>query len=165
MEVDEHGNFIVLGNYIESDVQILPDLARGSLVLVPRQDSWHRAVDRPRVPGIALRWFCLAGTVEVVTSSDVWDAATAKRYDDPSSPMFRSEVLTPTVDFLASLAGEGPVLEFAIGTGRVAVPLAARGIPVSGIELFEAMVGQLRTKVSPEQIPVVIGDMATWRPR
>lgn len=104
-----------------------------------------------------------AGTVEVVTSSDVWDAATAKRYDDPASPMFSPQVLGPTIDFLASLAGEGPVLEFAIGTGRVAVPLAERGIPVSGIELSEPMVDQLRTKATPEQIPVVIGDMATTR--
>lgn len=104
-----------------------------------------------------------AGTVEGVTSSDVWDAATAERYDDPSSPMFSPEVLGPTVGFLASLAGEGPVLEFAIGTGRVAVPLAERGIPVSGIELSQATVDQLRTKASPEEIPVVIGDMATTR--
>lgn len=116
-----------------------------------------------RLPRKALRCFGRTGTVEGVTSSDVWDAATARRYDEPSSPMFSPQVLGPTVDFLASLAGEGPVLEFAIGTGRVAVPLAERGIPVSGIELSEPMVDQLRTKATPEQIPVVIGDMATTR--
>ena len=104
-----------------------------------------------------------AGTVEGVTSSDLWDAATASRYDDPSSPMFSPEVLGPTVDLLASLAGEGRALEFAIGTGRVAVPLAERGIPVSGIELSAAMVERLRTKATAEEIPVVIGDMATTR--
>jgi SAM-dependent methyltransferase len=110
-----------------------------------------------------LRGLSTAGTVEGVTSSDLWDAATASRYDDPSSPMFSPEVLDPTVDLLASLAGEGPALEFAIGTGRVAVPLAERGIPVSGIELSAPMVDQLRTKAAPEEIPVVIGDMATTR--
>ena len=77
--------------------------------------------------------------------------------------MFSPEVLDPTVDLLASLAGEGPALEFAIGTGRVAVPLAERGIPVSGIELSQPMVDQLRTKAPPELIPVTIGDMATTR--
>lgn len=98
-----------------------------------------------------------------MTSSDLWDAATASGYDDLSSPMFSPDVLGPTVDFLASLAGEGPVLELAIGTGRVAVPLAERGIPVSGIELSAPMVDRLRTKATPEEIPVVIGDMATTR--
>lgn len=105
----------------------------------------------------------MPGTVQGVTSSDLWDAATASRYDDPSSPTFSPEVLDPTVDLLASLAGEGPALEFAIGTGRVAVPLAERGIPVSGIELSEPMIDQLRTKAPAELIPVVIGDMATTR--
>jgi SAM-dependent methyltransferase len=69
----------------------------------------------------------------------------------------------PTVDLLASLAGEGPALEFAIGTGRVAVPLAERGIRVSGIKLTTPMVDELRTKATPELTPAVIGDMATTR--
>jgi SAM-dependent methyltransferase len=63
--------------------------------------------------------------------------------------------------FLARLAGAGPALELAIGTGRVAIPLARRGIPVSGIELSEPMVDQLRHKASAEELPVVVGDMAT----
>jgi SAM-dependent methyltransferase len=113
--------------------------------------------------GNALRFSSVAGTVNDVTSSDLWDAAMASRYDDPTSPMFSHQVLGPTVDFLASVAGDGPVLEFAIGTGRVAVPLAERGISVSGIELSTPMVHQLRRKAPPEQIPVVIGDMATTR--
>jgi SAM-dependent methyltransferase len=55
------------------------------------------------------------------------------------------EVLDPTVDFLAQRASRGPALEFAIGTGRVALPLAARGVPVAGIDLSEPMVAELRT--------------------
>ena len=75
--------------------------------------------------------------------------------------MFAPEVLDPTVDFLADLAGAGPALELAIGTGRVGVPLAARGIPVTGIELSAPMVAQLRRKVDEATLPVTIGDMAT----
>jgi SAM-dependent methyltransferase len=97
-----------------------------------------------------------------MTSSDLWDRESAERYDDLSSEMFSPGVLGPTVDFLARLAGSGPALEFAIGTGRVAVPLAARGVPVTGIELSEPMAEQLRRKTSGGPlIPVTIGDMAT----
>ncbi|MEV4462889.1 class I SAM-dependent methyltransferase [Micromonospora echinofusca] len=92
---------------------------------------------------------------------DVWDDDTARRYDTPGTGMFAPEVLGPTVDRLAELADGGAVLEFAVGTGRVAVPLAARGVPVSGIELSHPMVEQLRTKVDEATIPVVVGDMAT----
>lgn len=96
-----------------------------------------------------------------MTSSDLWDAETATRYDDSSAYMFAPDVLEPTVEFLARLAGDGPALELAIGTGRVAIPLAARGIGVSGIELSEPMVDQLRRKVPADELPVVVGDMAT----
>jgi len=96
-----------------------------------------------------------------MTSSDLWDAETAQRYDDGSAHMFASDVLDPAVEFLARLAGDGPVLELAIGTGRVAIPLAARGIRVLGIELSQPMVDQLHRKVPADEIPVVVGDMAT----
>jgi len=96
-----------------------------------------------------------------MTSSDLWDAATAARYDDSSAHMFAPDVLDPAVEFLLALAGDGPALELAVGTGRVAIPLAARGIPVSGIELSEPMVDQLRLKVPADELPVVVGDMAT----
>ena len=66
----------------------------------------------------------------------------------------------PAVEFLAGLAGGGRVLELAIGTGRVALPLAGRGIAVEGIDASEAMVQRLRAKPGGESIPVVIGDMA-----
>ncbi|MGW6008284.1 class I SAM-dependent DNA methyltransferase [Streptomyces sp. NPDC055210] len=91
----------------------------------------------------------------------IWDAATARRYDTPGTGMFAPETLGPTVDRLADLAGDGAALEFAIGTGRVAVPLAGRGVPVTGIELSPPMVEQLRAKADEATIPVVIGDMAT----
>ena len=67
------------------------------------------------------------------------------------------------MDRLAGLAGTGPALEFAIGTGRVAVPLAERGVTVTGIELSAAMIKQLRSKADESTIPVIIGDMATAR--
>lgn len=99
-----------------------------------------------------------------MTSSDLWDAETAQRYDDELGEMSSPAVLVPTVDFLARLAGPGPALELAVGTGRVAIPLAARGIPVTGIELSTPMVDRLRGKVPDEaDLPVVVGDMATTR--
>jgi len=94
-----------------------------------------------------------------MTSSDYWDAETAARYDESSAFMFAAEVLDPAVDFLAGLAGDGAALELAIGTGRVAIPLADRGVPVSGIELSQPMVDELLLKRA--DIPVVVGDMAT----
>ncbi len=91
----------------------------------------------------------------------MWDDATAARYDDDAAEEFSDDVLLPTVDFLARLAGPGPALEFAIGTGRVGIPLRQRGIPVTGIELSEPMVARLRAKIGEDALPVVVGDMAT----
>lgn len=91
----------------------------------------------------------------------IFDEAVAASYDQSSASMFAPEVLGPTVDFLADLAGGGRVLEFAIGTGRVAVPLAARGVPVSGIELSRPMAAKLEEKPGAANIDVVIGDMTT----
>ncbi len=92
---------------------------------------------------------------------EIWDTDVAQRYDTPGTGMFAPEVIGPTVDRLAGLAGGGRALELAIGTGRVAVPLAERGVPVTGIELSAPMVAQLRTKVDDATIPVVMGDMAS----
>ncbi|NRQ40424.1 class I SAM-dependent methyltransferase [Nonomuraea sp. NN258] len=91
----------------------------------------------------------------------IWDSATAETYDTPGTGMFAPDVLGPTVDRLSKLADGGPALEFAIGTGRVAVPLAERGVPVTGIELSAAMIGRLRAKADEATIPVVAGDMAS----
>ena len=93
-----------------------------------------------------------------MTSSDYWDAETAEHYDESSAFMYAPELLDPAVNVLAELAGAGPALELAIGTGRVAVPLAERGIQVSGIELSQPMVDVLNRK-RPD-LPVRVGDMA-----
>ncbi len=77
--------------------------------------------------------------------------------------MFRPDVLDPTVDFLAELAGNGPALELGIGTGRVALPLVARGISVHGIDLSPAMVERLQAKPGGDAVEVTIGDFATTR--
>lgn len=95
--------------------------------------------------------------------ADIWDEQAARRYDTPGTGMFASDVLGPTVDRLRALSGDGRVLEMAIGTGRVAVPLSEAGVEVAGIELCQPMINQLRTKASAEVIPVVLGDMATAR--
>ena len=84
----------------------------------------------------------------------------AARYDEETKG-FEPAVLDPTVDFLAELAGEGAALELGIGTGRVAIPLAQRGVPVHGIDLSEEMVARLREKAGPELVGVTIGDFAT----
>ncbi|MBM6399600.1 class I SAM-dependent DNA methyltransferase [Phycicoccus sonneratiae] len=94
-----------------------------------------------------------------MTSSDLWDRDTAERYDDACADMYAPDVLDPAVDTLADLAGDGPVLELAIGTGRVAVPLAERGLEVHGIELSAPMAEVLHRK-RPD-LPVTVGDMAT----
>ena len=92
---------------------------------------------------------------------ELWDADAAGRYDTPGTGMFAPAVLGPTVARLAELAAGGRTLEFAIGTGRVAVPLAEAGVDVTGIELSVPMIEQLRTKVDEATIPVIVGDMAT----
>jgi SAM-dependent methyltransferase len=94
---------------------------------------------------------------------EIWDDETAAGYDAADAEMFAPAVLEPTVSALAELAAGGAALELAIGTGRVAVPLAARGVPVTGIELSAPMVAQLRRKADATAIPVVIGDMAMTR--
>jgi SAM-dependent methyltransferase len=87
----------------------------------------------------------------------------AARYDDPSDERFQPAAIDPVVDFLAVLAGDGAALELGIGTGRIALPLAQRGVEVHGIDLSSAMVARLRAKPGGADIPVVIGDFATAR--
>jgi len=92
---------------------------------------------------------------------DYFGERVAERYDDSSADMFDPAVVDPVVDFLVELAGDGAALELGIGTGRIALPLAQRGIRVHGIDLSEAMVKSLRAKPGTEQIGVTIGDFAT----
>ncbi|MBO0823790.1 MAG: class I SAM-dependent methyltransferase [Actinobacteria bacterium] len=87
----------------------------------------------------------------------------AASYDDPSDPMFQPVAIDPAVSLLAELAGGGRALELAVGTGRIALPLSQRGVPVHGIELSRAMVKRMRGKPGGEAIGVTIGDMATTR--
>ena len=93
---------------------------------------------------------------------DYFDEPIAARYDADLDEMFSADLIDPVVDFLAQLAGEtGSALEFAIGTGRIALPLSARGVRVSGIDLSKAMVARLREKPGADTIEVVIGDIAS----
>ena len=87
----------------------------------------------------------------------------AARYDESTDKMFDPDVVEPTVDFLAQLAHGGRALELGIGTGRIGLALARRGVPVHGIELSNAMVERLRSKPGGQDIGVTIGDFATAR--
>jgi hypothetical protein len=92
-----------------------------------------------------------------------FDEPVAATYDDDEGGMFSPEAIDPAVAFLAGLAGDGAALEFAVGTGRIALPLSRRGVSVHGIELSEAMVARMAAKPGADRIPVTIGDMATVR--
>ncbi|GAB2729088.1 class I SAM-dependent DNA methyltransferase [Kitasatospora kifunensis] len=96
----------------------------------------------------------------MIDADGYFGARVAEHYDDPSSHAFQADVIASTVDFLAELAGGGRALELAVGTGRIALPLAQRGVPVHGIELSRAMLARLRAKPGGEAIAVTIGDMA-----
>src|SRR4051812_42340836 len=87
----------------------------------------------------------------------------AERYDESSADMFTPAAVDPVVDLLAELSDGGPALELGIGTGRIALPLSRRGVPVSGIDLSEEMVTQLRAKSGGDRIPVAVGDFATTK--
>ena len=93
----------------------------------------------------------------------VFDESIAQHYDELHASQAEAAVLEPMVDFLAELAADGPALELAIGTGRVGLALARRGVRVHGIELSSAMVARLRAKPGADQVDVTIGDMATTR--
>ncbi len=96
-------------------------------------------------------------------TNGIFDEHVAPYYDEESKEMFAEDVLVPTVDFLRTLAGAGRTLEFAVGTGRVALALNAEGVEVHGIELSQPMVDELKRKVGGDRIAVTVGDMATTR--
>ncbi len=87
----------------------------------------------------------------------------ADRYDASTADRFAPEVLSPTVDFLAELAGDGAAIEFGIGTGRVALPLSERGVSVSGIDLSPQMVDKMKAKPGADRIDVEVGDFTNTR--
>jgi SAM-dependent methyltransferase len=90
-----------------------------------------------------------------------FDEHGAARYDASLGEESDPALIATTVEFLAGLAGTGRALELGIGTGRIALPLAARGVPVHGIDLSQPMVDQLRAKPGGEAIEVAIGDFST----
>ena len=90
-----------------------------------------------------------------------FDERIASRYDESAAEMFEPAAVEPVVDLLVELAGSGRALELGIGTGRIALPLAQRGVRVHGIDLSAAMVARLRAKPGAEDIDVTIGDFAT----
>jgi SAM-dependent methyltransferase len=92
-----------------------------------------------------------------------FDKSVAERYDDPTDEMFSRTVIGATVDFLVEECRGGDALEFGIGTGRIALPLADRGVRVAGIDLSQAMLDQLAKKPGAELIEVTRGDFATTR--
>jgi SAM-dependent methyltransferase len=94
-------------------------------------------------------------------ADDSFAGRVAERYDETLAEMFAPEVVDPVVAFLAERAGEGPALELGIGTGRIALPLARRGVRLKGIDRSPDMVAQLRAKRGGAEIPVTIGDFAT----
>ena len=110
-----------------------------------------RACDTPAVPD------------ETPHDDGFFGEHVAGTYDASTDEEFSAAEIAATVDVLAELAGDGPALELAIGTGRIALPLAARGVTVAGIDLSQAMVARLREKPGGADLAVTIGDMATTR--
>ncbi|MEU1485840.1 class I SAM-dependent methyltransferase [Streptomyces sp. NPDC005752] len=96
-------------------------------------------------------------------NSDVWNEQVAQSYDESSEHMYAPEVLDPAVDFLERRAGSGAALEFAVGTGRVALPLSARGVRVAGIEKSKPMAQELGRKLRGGEVSVIVGDMTVCR--
>ena len=99
--------------------------------------------------------------MRAVQDDGYFDEPVAARYDESSAEMFESAVVDPVVELLAELAGGGRALELGVGTGRIALPLARRGVPVHGIELSRAMAERLRAKPGGEAVGVTIGDFAS----
>lgn len=92
-----------------------------------------------------------------------FDNDVADRYDESVIEMFDSAVVHPTVDFIAEQARGGAALEFGVGTGRIAIPLAAAGITVAGIDLSPAMIDRLEAKPRGADIETSVGDMTSTR--
>jgi SAM-dependent methyltransferase len=99
----------------------------------------------------------------VIDQDGYFGERVAARYDESSADMADPAVVEPIVDTLVELADGGRALELGIGTGRIALPLAARGVAVQGIDLSRAMVARLREKPGGDAVGVTIGDFATTR--
>ncbi len=99
----------------------------------------------------------------MATDEGYFGERVAAVYDEDSRTMFDPAVVGPAVDRLAGLAGDGGALEFAVGTGRIALPLAERGVRVEGIDNSDAMLARLREKPGADRVEAMVGDMATTR--
>ncbi|MGW1211114.1 class I SAM-dependent DNA methyltransferase [Streptomyces sp. NPDC002499] len=97
----------------------------------------------------------------MVDDDGYFGESVAAAYDESSAEMFEADAVEPAVDVLAGLVGGGRALEFGVGTGRIALPLARRGVEVCGIDLSRAMVARLREKPGGQDVDVTIGDFAT----
>src|SRR5262249_44035295 len=98
-----------------------------------------------------------------MVTEDYFGDSIAASYDESLGEMSDPRAIAQVVDVLAALAGDGRALELGIGTGRIALPLASRGIPVHGIDMSQAMVAKLRAKPGGESVGVTVGDFATTR--
>ncbi len=96
-------------------------------------------------------------------SEERWNERDADVYDELAADMFAPAVVDPAVDLLAELAAGGAALELGVGTGRIALPLAQRGVRVHGIDVSAPMVAKLQAKPGAEAVGVTIGDFATTR--
>ena len=94
-------------------------------------------------------------------TENFFDARIAESYDAKWPDLAEESAVEPVVDFLAALAGGRAALELGVGTGRVALPLSARGVPVHGIELSPDMVRELRKKPGADRVGVTVGDFAS----
>jgi SAM-dependent methyltransferase len=110
-----------------------------------KENQWPQAVRRR--------------TVGLVPQNN-FDERVARRYATYWPHLFETGMIEPPVEFLAELAADGAALELGIGTGRLALPLSRRGVPVHGIELSAAMVAELRKQPGGDRIGVTIGDFA-----
>jgi hypothetical protein len=129
-------------------------------VLTAAAEPGHAQAFLVRENGSTVR---LALAHDEAMASITWDSDTAGLYDAINAAEADPAVVGPMVGLLASLAGAGPVLEFAVGTGRIALPLGGRGIAVSGIELSPHMAGRLRAKPGADAVAVTVGDMTSTR--
>jgi len=99
---------------------------------------------------LAVRRLCWVERMSILDDPGLFGRQWAAMYDDPGNPD-----PVPAVEFLAGLAAGGPVLELAIGSGRVALPLAGRGVPVEGIEASPEMAALLRAKPGGDAIVAI----------
>ena len=118
---------------------------------MPPRPRLARPADRPRS----------RSGLSAVHDDGYFGERVAARYDESAAEMFGPAVVDPVIDFLVELAGSGRALELGIGTGRIALPLAQRGVAVHGIDVSKAMVARLRAKPGGDDIGVTIGDFAS----